>query len=135
MNINNIQITDLRKYLQDISDLLQINNTIYEEDLKIICKIAYENSINKDQIINGFILYIFSLITNETKIIYDDLKNNNKEKEINSSINTNIIEASENHFQQEEPYQDEYLNKLRILTTQRTRRMIPEESFNEQPRI
>ena len=40
---NNL-MSNLPEYLFDIISLLKVNNTIYEEDFKIVCKIIYENS-------------------------------------------------------------------------------------------
>lgn len=130
---NNL-MSNLPEYLFDIISLLKVNNTIYEEDFKIVCKIIYENSQNKNQIIEGLILYIMSLINESTEILYDKPKNitccdcHPEEDEVEDDNNpTYERDDNYNHFQQEEPYMEEALNKLRIFLTDRGRRLVPEE--------
>ena len=67
-------VNSLIDYLYEVINLLKTHNNIYEEDLKNICKISYENFISqeKNEIINGLILYCLSLISPETQIIYDN---------------------------------------------------------------
>lgn len=130
---NNL-MSNLPEYLFDIISLLKVNNTIYEEDFKIVCKIIYENSQNKNQIIEGLILYIMSLINESTEILYDKPKNiiccdcHPEEDEVEDDNNPSYERDDDyNHFQQEEPYMEEALNKLRIFLTDRGRRLVPEE--------
>lgn len=125
-------VNSLIDYLYEVINLLKTHNNIYEEDLKNICKISYENFISqeKNEIINGLILYCLSLISPETQIIYDENINFECEDYCNECEKEKIEEIKDdnfNHFYQEEPYEDELLNKLRIFSIDRTRYFMPKE--------
>lgn len=127
-------VNSLMDYLYEVINLLKTHNNIYEEDLKNICKISYENFISqeKNEIINGLILYCLSLVSPETQIIYDNEDVNFEHKDCcNECEKKELEEIREddnfNHFHQEEPYEDELLNKLRIFSIDRTRYFMPKE--------
>lgn len=126
-------VNSLIDYLYEVINLLKTHNNIYEEDLKNICKISYENFISqeKNEIINGLILYCLSLISPETQIIYDNEDINFEYEdccdECEKEEFEEIRDDNFNHFYQEEPYEDELLNKLRIFSIDRTRYFMPKE--------
>lgn len=127
-------VNSLIDYLYEVINLLKTHNNIYEEDLKNICKISYENFISqeKNEIINGLILYCLSLVSPETQIVYNDEDIDFEHEDYcNECEKEEFEEIREddnfNHFYQEEPYEDELLNKLRIFSIDRTRYFMPKE--------